>query len=34
MPSLRAHPFGFDSLRHANCLMESNRALGKLVVKL
>ncbi|WP_175910221.1 MULTISPECIES: zinc-binding dehydrogenase [unclassified Burkholderia] len=32
MPSLRAHTFDFDEIRRAHCLMESNRALGKIVV--
>ncbi|WP_232457950.1 zinc-binding dehydrogenase [Burkholderia ubonensis] len=32
MPSLRTHTFDFDELRRAHCLMESNRALGKIVV--
>ncbi|WP_232458912.1 zinc-binding dehydrogenase [Burkholderia ubonensis] len=32
MPSLRTQTFDFDELRRAHCLMESNRALGKIVV--
>ncbi|OXJ30534.1 alcohol dehydrogenase [Burkholderia sp. HI2714] len=32
IPSLRTHTLDFDELRRAHCLMESNRALGKIVV--
>ncbi|GAA7764643.1 MULTISPECIES: zinc-binding dehydrogenase [Cupriavidus] len=34
MPSLRVQTFDFDDVRRAHSLMESNRALGKLVVRL
>lgn len=34
MPSLRTQTFGFDDLRRAHSLMESDRALGKFVVTL
>ncbi len=34
MPSLRTQTFDFDDVRHAHALMESDRALGKLVVRL
>ena len=33
MPSLRSNTFDFDDVRRAHSLMESNRALGKLVVR-
>jgi NADPH2:quinone reductase len=33
MPSLRVQTFDFDDVRRAHSLMESNRALGKLVVR-
>lgn len=34
IPSLCSHIFDFDDVRHAHSLMESNQALGKLVVRL
>lgn len=34
IPSLRSRTFDFDDVRHAHSLMESDRALGKLVVRL
>ncbi len=34
MPSIRVATFDFDDVRHAHSLMESDRALGKLVVRL
>ncbi len=34
MPSLRTQTFDFDEVRRAHSIMESNRALGKLVVRL
>jgi hypothetical protein len=34
MPSIRTRTFAFDEVRHAHRLMESDRALGKLVVLL
>jgi NADPH2:quinone reductase len=33
VPSLRVKTFDFDDVRHAHSLIESNRALGKLVVR-
>ncbi|MGJ7524963.1 zinc-binding dehydrogenase [Variovorax sp. GB1P17] len=34
IPSLRSRTFDFDDVRHAHSLIESDRALGKLVVRL
>jgi hypothetical protein len=34
MPSLRTMTFDFDDVRRAHSVMESDRALGKLVVQL
>lgn len=34
IPSLRTRTFDFDGVRQAHCLMESDRALGKFVIRL
>jgi hypothetical protein len=34
MPSLRSNTFDFDDVRRAHSLIESDRALGKFVVRL